>query len=51
MEQIYRGTPTPECDFNKVALNLWKADSVFKQYNQNKNNNFIFSKLVTYFEK
>ena len=31
MEQIYRGTPMPECDFNKVALNLWKADSVFKQ--------------------
>ena len=23
MQQIYRGTPTPKCDFNKVALQLY----------------------------
>ena len=28
MQQIYRRTPMPKCDFNKVACNHWVAASV-----------------------
>ena len=28
MQQIYRRTPTLKCDFNKVALRLWRYASV-----------------------
>ena len=27
MQQIYRRTPMPKCDFNKVALQLWTTAS------------------------
>ena len=30
MQQIYRRTPMPKCDFNKVAKHLWTATSGYE---------------------
>ena len=36
MQQIYRKTPTPKCDFNKVALQLYwnRTSAFFKVYRE-----------------